>query len=78
MLDISKGKESEIKIKGEPNTKYDIKVYYASGVSKAKELVSKTSDSEGYVTWRWKVSANTKSGNYKFTINDKEYEYELR
>ena len=77
-VDISKGKESEIKIKGEPNTKYDIKVYYASGVSKAKELVSKTSDSEGYVTWRWKVSANTKSGNYKFTINDKEYEYELR
>ena len=77
-VDIKKGSESEIKIKGEPNTSYDIKVYYKSGISKAKELVSKKSDSEGYVSWKWKVSSNTKSGNYKFMINNQEYEYELR
>lgn len=77
-VDIKKGSLSEIKIKGEPNTEYSIKVYYASGISKSKELVSKSSDSDGYVTWEWKVSSNTKSGNYKFVINDKEYEYELR
>jgi len=77
-VDVTKGKDSTIKIKGNPNTKYDIKVYYKSGISKSKELVSKESDSEGYVSWVWKVPNNAKKGNYKFMINDKEFEYELR
>ena len=77
-VDVTKGKDSTIKIKGNPNTKYDIKVYYKSGISKSKELVSKESDSEGYVSWVWKVPNNVKKGNYKFMINDKEFEYELR
>ena len=76
--DVKKGSDSTIKIKGSPNTNYDIKVYYKSGVSKSKELVSKESDSEGYVEWVWKVPSNVKNGSYKFMINDKEFEYELR
>lgn len=77
-VDVTRGKESTIKIKGNPNTSYDIKVYYKSGLSKSKELVSKESDSEGYVDWVWKVPSNVKTGNYKFIINDSEFEYELR
>lgn len=77
-IDVKKGSDSTIKIKGSPNTNYDIKVYYKSGVSKSKELVSKESDSEGYVEWVWKVPSNVKTGSYKFMINDKEFEYELR
>ena len=77
-VDIKKGSLSEIKIKGVPNNNYDIKLYYASGISKSKDLVSKKSDSEGYVLWNFKVPSKTKSGKYKFMINDKEFEYELR
>ena len=77
-VDVTRGKESNIKIKGNPNTNYDIKVYYKSGVSKSKELISKESDGEGYVEWVWKVPSNVKTGNYKFMINDNEFEYELR
>lgn len=70
--------ESFIKIKGEPNKEYDIKLYLKSGISKAKGLESKTSDSEGYVSWNFKLSNNIKSGKYKYTINDTEFEYEIK
>ena len=77
-VDIKKGNDSIIKIKGNPNTEYDIKVYYKSGISTSKELVSKKTDSQGYIEWRWKVPNNVKRGMYKFTINNNEFEYELR
>lgn len=72
------GETGEIKIKGEANKEYSIKLYYSSGISKAKGLESKTSDNEGYVTWNFNIPKNTKRGNYKFMINDYEFEYELK
>ena len=72
------GETGEIKIKGEANKEYDIKLYYSSGVSKAKGLEKKMSDNEGYVTWNFNIPKNTKRGNYKFMINDCEFEYELK
>ena len=75
---IVRGKESEIKIKGEANKEYSIKLYYASGISKAKGLESKISDNDGYVTWNFKVASNVKKGKYKFIINDEEFEYEIK
>ena len=72
------GETGEIKIKGEANKEYDIKLYYSSGVSKAKGLEKKMSDNEGYVTWNFNIPKNTKHGNYKFMINDYEFEYELK
>ena len=72
------GETGEIKIKGEANKEYDIKLYYSSGVSKAKGLEKKMSDNEGYVTWNFNIPKNTKRGNYKFMINDYEFEYELK
>lgn len=77
-IDTHIGGKSEIKIKGIPNTKYIIKVYYSSGVSKAKGLSEKESDSNGYVTWNFNISPKTKKGKYKFTINDEEFDYEIK
>ena len=74
---INRG-DSTIKIKGEPDKEYDIKVYLKSGVSKAKGLEKKTSDSEGYVTWNFKLANNVKSGKYKYKVNDEEFEYEIK
>lgn len=73
-----KGDTGLIKIKGEPNKEYSIKLYYSSGVSKAKGLENKTSDNDGYVTWNFNIPKNTKPGKYKFIINDTEFEYELK
>ena len=73
-----KGETSEIKIKGEPNKEYSIKLHLSSGISKAKGLESKVADKDGYVTWNFKLSNNTKVGNYKFEINDEEFDYEIK
>ena len=77
-VDTTAGKIGEIKIKGKPNKEYSIKVYFSSGISKAKGLESKFSDEYGYVTWNFKISSNTKKGNYKFIINDEEFDYEIK
>ena len=73
-----KGDTGLIKIKGEANKEYSIKLYYSSGVSKAKGLENKISDNDGYVTWNFNIPKNTKPGKYKFIINDTEFEYELK
>ena len=76
------GKEGSIKIKGDANTKYSIDVYIASGKSKAKDLIDKISDDNGYVSWNWKISSNTKKGKYKIVVksktSEKEIEYEIK
>lgn len=57
-----------VSIKGAPNTKYTISVYYSSGASKADGLEDKTSDSNGNVSWTWKVGGKTKAGTYRIVI----------
>ena len=48
-----------ITIQGKPNTEYDLDVYYKSGKSKAKGLEEKTSDSNGIVSWTFKIGGKT-------------------
>ena len=67
---VSKGSTATISIKGLPNTTYDIAVMYSSGESKASGLEDKTSDSEGNVSWTFKVSSNVKPGTYNIIISD--------
>lgn len=67
---VKKGDMANISIKALPNTNYDIDVIYSSGASKAKGLENKTSDSEGNVSWTFKVSSNVKSGTYEVKISD--------
>ena len=69
---ISKGSDVTVSIKGLPNTTYDIDVIYSSGASKASGLEDKTSDSEGNVSWTFKVSSNVKPGTYEVKITDGE------
>jgi hypothetical protein len=65
---VSPGDEARISIKGQPNTKYTIAVNYSSGISKAASLEDKTSDSNGNISWSWKVGAKTKSGTYNINV----------
>ena len=69
---ISRGSDVTVSIKGLPNTTYDIDVIYSSGESKASGLEDKTSDSEGNVSWTFKVSSNVKPGTYEVKISDGE------
>ena len=47
---------------------YQIKVYYASGVSTAKALSPKVAGEDGMLTWEWTVSAQVKPGVYKIIV----------
>ena len=69
---ISRGSDVTVSINGIPNTTYDIDVIYSSGESKASGLEDKTSDSEGNVSWTFKVSSNVKPGTYEVKISDGE------
>ena len=69
---ISKGSDVTVSIKGLPNTTYNIDVIYSSGASKASGLEDKTSDSDGNVSWTFKVSSNVKLGTYEVKISDGE------
>ena len=69
---ISRGSDVTVSINGIPNTTYDIDVIYSSGESKASGLEDKTSDSEGNVSWTFKVSSNVKPGTYEVKITDGE------
>ena len=69
---ISRGSDVTVSIKGLPNTTYDIDVIYSSGPSKASGLEDKISDSEGNVSWTFKVSSNVKPGTYEVKITDGE------
>lgn len=65
---ISRGNTGTVKIKGTPNTEYNITVEYKSGPSNASGLETKTSDANGYVSWRWKVGINTSPGMFSITV----------
>ena len=64
---VSRGSYAFIKIQGAPNTDYDCEVEYKSGMSEASGLGVKQSDSNGYVSWKWKVGTRT-SLDYTPTI----------
>lgn len=65
---VRRNEEVTLNVIGLPNTEYDINVYYSSGVSKAKGLENKDSDSTGYVSWSWKIGGSTNSGNYHIDL----------
>ena len=66
---ISAGSTAAIGIKGKPGTEYSIKVYYKSGASHAEGLVPKISDSNGEVSWSWKVGSRTSAGTFRIVIS---------
>ncbi len=60
---VSPNSHARIKVQGLPSTEYSIIVEYASGPATAQgvtgENETKISDSNGYVSWSWKISGNT-------------------
>ena len=66
---VSPGEYAYISVQGEPNTDYSITVIYNSGPSTAAGLYTKTSDSNGNVSWEWKVGTRTASGTYPIIIS---------
>lgn len=65
---IEANHEATLMAKVPPGATASIRVYYKSGASTATGLEDKDADAKGIVNWRWKVSANTKSGNWSITI----------
>lgn len=61
--------KATVRIKGKPDTEYKISVFYSSAASTAKGLEAKISDSDGMVSWTWKVGARTKEGDFKIVIS---------
>lgn len=70
---IKLGSEVTLTIKGKKNINYNIDVYYASGVSRASGLEDKVSNSEGIVSWTWKVSKNVIPGSYEIVVSDGDF-----
>lgn len=66
---ISAGSTASITVQGEPDTDYSITVMYSSGPSSADGLETKMSDSDGIVSWSWKIGARTKEGTYRISIS---------
>ena len=66
---ISAGSTASITVQGEPDTDYSITVIYSSGPSSADGLETKTSDSDGVVSWSWKIGTRTKEGTCRISIS---------
>lgn len=67
---VGKNEMATLSIKGKPNTEYSISVYYSTAASKADGLENKTSDSNGNISWTWKVGGRTNSGTHKIVIKE--------
>lgn len=66
---ISAGSTASITVQGEPDTDYSITVMYSSGPSSADGLETKTSDSDGMVSWSWKIGTRTKEGTCRISVS---------
>lgn len=65
---VAQGDTASITIQGKPNTQYTVTVTYKSGPSKAAGLDPKKSDTDGKVTWSWKVGSNTTAGFWPIDV----------
>jgi len=66
---IGRNQTAKISIKGVPNTEYSISVYYSTSESSAAGLEDKISDTNGNVSWEWKIGGKTSSGDYRIVIS---------
>lgn len=68
--DVTPGSYATITVHGKPGTTADIEVDYKSGPSHAHGLVPETVNSNGNVSWEWKIGTRTTPGNWPVTITD--------
>lgn len=67
---VNQGGLAKVTIKGKKDTVYSIKLFLSSGLSKSASLRDKTSDSDGTVSWTWRISANISNGDYPILIEE--------
>ena len=67
---VNQGGRAKVAIKGKKGTVYSIKLFLSSGLSKSASLRDKTSDSDGIVSWTWRISANISTGDYPILIEE--------
>ena len=67
-LVFRRNQNATVSIKAMPNTLYTIVVLYKSGPSKAQGLDPKWSNSQGIVSWTWKIGGKTTPGTYSIII----------
>lgn len=65
---ISRGATASLTARAAPNASCSITVYYKSGASSAAGLGPKTADSNGMVSWSWKVGARTTPGTWRIVV----------
>jgi len=65
---IGKGYTATLQAKTVPGAYCTIVVYYKSGPSTAAGLYPKEADSEGNVSWSWKVGTRTTPGSWQIVV----------
>ncbi len=65
---VGRNQKATVIVSGMPDTLYQISVYYSTTVSTASGLEPKQSDSNGEVSWTWKVGSRTAAGAHKIVI----------
>jgi len=66
---VSPGAYATLTANTTPGASCSITVYYKSGPSKASGLEPRPADSNGSVSWTWKVGLKTTSGNWRIVVN---------
>jgi len=66
---VNAGANATLQALTTPGASCDINVYYKSGLSEASGLYTKTADSDGYVSWTWKVGTNTTPGSWDIVVS---------
>jgi micrococcal nuclease len=67
-LNRSPGQYASVTVKTKPGAQGAIEVDYNSGPSTAQGLYPKTADSNGNISWTWKVGTRTAPGTYPVII----------
>jgi hypothetical protein len=66
---VCPGENATLQALTTPGASCDIEVHYKSGLSEASGLYTETADSDGYVSWTWKVGTNTTPGSWKIVVS---------
>jgi len=70
---VSHNETATVKVQGKPNTPYTIDVHYPSGISSAEGVSgsdkTKTSDSNGVVSWSWTIGSQTSKQTHYLIVS---------
>ncbi len=63
-----RGHQTSVYFQGTPDEEYQIRVYYASGLSTSKSFSPVKADQNGVFCWTWSVSPNTRQGDIRIIV----------